>query len=120
MPVRPQPERCFSVPRRNRPKGASGSGQRADEDPGNRYGLQRTETWQGEEWSVRHVAGASAAGKTYRCPGCDQEIPSGVPHVVAWSEYSGVDERRHWHKACWNARDRRATRVQRSRNAPRY
>jgi hypothetical protein len=107
-------------PRRNRPKGAQGSGQRADEDPGQRYGLHRTETWQGEEWSVRHVAGASAVGKTYRCPGCDQEIPSGLPHVVAWSEYAGVDERRHWHKACWNARDRRATRVQRSRNAPRY
>ncbi len=22
-------------------------------------------------------------------------IPSGVPHVVAWPEHSGVDERRH-------------------------
>ncbi|MEE1764642.1 MULTISPECIES: ATP/GTP-binding protein [unclassified Streptomyces] len=114
-------------PRRNRPKdsGASGpsgpSGRSADEDPSDRYGgWQTSEPWRGEEWSVRHVAGASAAGKTYRCPGCDQMIPSGVPHVVAWPEHSGVDERRHWHKACWNAKDRRTSRVQRSRNAPRF
>jgi hypothetical protein len=47
-------------------------------------------------------------------------IPSGVPHVVTWPEHSGVDDRRHWHKACWNAKDRRTSRVQRSRNAPRF
>ncbi|KUF16065.1 hypothetical protein [Streptomyces silvensis] len=119
-------------PRRNRPKGAGdprpGQGGRAagaadDDAPGSsgRYGgFQRAEHWQGEEWSVRHVAGASTAGKTYRCPGCDQEIPSRLAHVVAWAEHSGVDERRHWHTACWNAKDRRTSRVQRSRNAPRY
>jgi hypothetical protein len=88
---------------------------------GERYGGGgRAEEWQGEQWSVRPVSGASAAGKRYRCPGCDQEIPSGIPHLVAWSEYGGIDDRRHWHKACWNAKDRRTTRVQRSRNAPRY
>ncbi|OON72004.1 ATP/GTP-binding protein [Streptomyces tsukubensis] len=107
-------------PRRNRPKAAGQPADRPGGDAGDRYGLQRTETWQGEEWSVRHVAGAASAGKRYRCPGCDQEIPSGVPHVVAWSEYTGVEDRRHWHKACWNAKDRRTSRVQRSRNAPRY
>ncbi|MFD3310239.1 ATP/GTP-binding protein [Streptomyces sp. NPDC058694] len=111
-------------PRRNRPKGAGdpGRSQSPDgSDPSDRYGgWQSTESWQGEAWSVRHVAGASAQGKTYRCPGCDQQIPSGLPHVVAWPEHSGVDERRHWHKACWNAKDRRTTRVQRSRNAPRF
>jgi hypothetical protein len=47
-------------------------------------------------------------------------IPSGVPHVVAWPEHSGVDDRRHWHKACWNAKDRRTSRVQRPRNAPKF
>ncbi|MGA4839578.1 ATP/GTP-binding protein [Streptomyces sp. G45] len=112
-------------PRRNRPKGAGGSRPDGPDSSGaeasGRYGgFQRTERWQGEEWSVRHVAGASAAGKTYRCPGCDQEIPSGLAHVVAWSEYAGVDERRHWHAGCWKAKDRRGTRTQRSRNAPRY
>uniref|UniRef100_A0AAU2V1X6 ATP/GTP-binding protein n=1 Tax=Streptomyces sp. NBC_00003 TaxID=2903608 RepID=A0AAU2V1X6_9ACTN len=108
-------------PRRNRPKGGEKPTESESRtEGGDRFGLQGTESWQGEEWSVRHVAGASAAGKRYRCPGCDQEIPSGAPHLVAWPEYAGVDERRHWHKACWNAKDRRTTRVQRSRNAPRY
>ncbi|MEV6790708.1 ATP/GTP-binding protein [Streptomyces sp. NPDC051320] len=108
-------------PRRNRPRG----GEKPSEPPSggagaDRFGLQSTESWQGEEWLVRMVSGASARGKRYRCPGCDQEIPSGVPHVVAWPEYGGVDDRRHWHKACWNAKDRRTSKVQRSRNAPRY
>ncbi|GGO33402.1 MULTISPECIES: ATP/GTP-binding protein [Streptomyces] len=111
-------------PRRNRPKGAGdprpGQGPQEAEPSGRYGGFQRVESWQGEEWSVRHVAGASEVGKTYRCPGCDQEIPSGRAHVVAWPEHSGVDERRHWHTACWSAKDRRTTRVQRSRNAPRY
>ncbi|MEZ7003948.1 ATP/GTP-binding protein [Streptomyces sp. AD55] len=108
-------------PRRNRPKGprqaARGDG---DEDAGRYGGWQTSTGWRGEEWSVRHVAGASARGKSYRCPGCDQAIPDGVPHVVAWPQHSGVDDRRHWHTSCWNARDRRTTRVQRSRNAPRF
>lgn len=107
-------------PRRNRPKGSGSSGRSADDGRERYGGRQSTETWQGEEWSVRQVAGASAEGKTYRCPGCDQVIPSGVPHVVAWPECAGVDGRRHWHRSCWNARDRRTTRVQRSRNAPKY
>lgn len=56
----------------------------------------------GRRWAVRQVAG-SAATKTYRCPGCQQEIRPGVPHVVAWpvDELGGGDERRHWHSACW-------------------
>ncbi|WP_228980900.1 ATP/GTP-binding protein [Streptomyces sp. DH12] len=110
-------------PRRNQPpkRGGAKYPLPPGAGDGDRYGgFQRTETWQGEEWSVRDVAGATAMGKRYRCPGCDQEIPSGVAHVVAWPQYGGVDDRRHWHKACWNAKDRRTTRVQRSRNAPRY
>ncbi|MER7106650.1 ATP/GTP-binding protein [Streptomyces sp. NPDC000229] len=107
-------------PRRNRPRGGEKPNVNSGES-GDRYGgFQRTESWQDEEWSVRHVGGAPAAGKRYRCPGCDQEIPASVPHVVAWPEYGGVEDRRHWHKACWNAKDRRTTRVQRSRNAPRH
>jgi hypothetical protein len=78
------------------------------------------EAWRGEEYVVRRVSG-SAAGKHYRCPGCDQEIPGAVPHVVAWPEYDAAAEhRRHWHTPCWSARDRRAPNVERSRNAPRY
>ncbi|TVL94189.1 ATP/GTP-binding protein [Streptomyces sp. SAJ15] len=108
-------------PRRNRPQGGGLPAARAAEpsEPTERYGLERTETWQGEEWMVRQVGGFAAA-KYYRCPGCDQEIPPGVPHVVAWRGDGGADDRRHWHKACWNARDRRSARLQRSRSAPRY
>lgn len=107
-------------PRRNRQR----SGDRTRRGGGGtfhaeRYGLERTEEWRGEEWVVRQVAGG-AATKHYRCPGCDQEIPPGVPHVVAWQQYGGVDDRRHWHKACWNARERRGARLRRSRDAPRY
>ncbi|OQR61456.1 hypothetical protein B6E66_24780 [Streptomyces maremycinicus] len=66
---------------------------------------------QGEAWHVRDVSGASAEGKRYRCPGCDQVIPSGVAHVVAWPRQDGPQDRRHWHKACWNARDRHDNRT---------
>jgi len=103
-------------PRRNRPRGGDSHIPPGGED---RFRPERTESWQGEEWVVRQIGGGSAA-KHYRCPGCDQEIPPGVPHLVAWAELRPVDDRRHWHRACWNARDRRTTRVQRSRNAPRY
>jgi hypothetical protein len=110
-------------PRRNRPngarRGAPGRGDDPDDrDPGSGWG-EATQEWRGEEWVVRPVAGAASA-KHYRCPGCDQGIPPGVPHVVAWRAHDGLDDRRHWHRACWQARDRRTARLQRSRNAPRY
>ncbi|MGW8379687.1 ATP/GTP-binding protein [Streptomyces sp. ODS28] len=112
-------------PRRNRPRGGAASSRpsaarRGEGEEGqDRYGLQNTVEWRGEEWSVRQISGGAAA-KHYRCPGCDQEIPPGVPHLVAWPAHGDGDDRRHWHKACWNARDRRGARLQRSRNAPRY
>jgi len=70
------------------------------------------------DWVVRGLTGA-ASDKVYRCPGCDQEIRQGTPHVVSWPAYardsdlepwdteSAADRRRHWHTACWRARDRR-------------
>jgi hypothetical protein len=97
-------------PRRNRPHKADEPQRRPD---GDRHGLERTESWQGQEWVMRPVAGTT--GKTYRCPGCDQEIPPGVGHVVAWPApedrwTGGVDDRRHWHRPCWDAKDRRRSR----------
>lgn len=80
-------------------------------------GGERTEVWRDEEWIVRPLTGAGSGGKTYRCPGCDQQIPPGTPHLVAWPDHGGVDDRRHWHTSCWNARDRRGARFPRSRNA---
>jgi hypothetical protein len=77
-------------------------------------GGERTETDPGgETWTVRRVAGSE---KVYRCPGCDQVIEPGTPHVVAWradhlfGDEAGMAERRHWHTGCWQARDRRRPR----------
>lgn len=72
------------------------------------------------DWVVRRISGAGAT-KTYRCPGCDQEIRPGVPHVVAWpaDRSAGEDDRRHWHTPCWNARGRRGPSAQRGRS-PRH
>ena len=110
-------------PRRNSPRRGASHASRAESGDGGQRPLgsgyvERTESFRGEEWRVRPVAGA--VGKRYRCPGCDQEIPPGVGHVVAWPEHGGVDDRRHWHTACWNARERRGAGVLRSRSAPRY
>ena len=105
-------------PRRNRPPGGGRPADPEQQESG--IGAGSTVEWQGEEWVVRPIAG-SASAKHYRCPGCDQEIPPGTGHVVAWPSYgAGVDDRRHWHRACWGARDRRASAVQRGRGAPKY
>ena len=48
--------------------------------------------------------------KTYRCPGCDQEIPRGTGHVVVVPR-GAPEDRRHWHRPCWEHRaTRRPTR----------
>jgi len=60
------------------------------------------------EWYVRAVTGAAAV-KTYRCPGCDHEINPGQPHLVCWRVGEEAN-RRHWHRPCWQARDRRRLR----------
>jgi len=52
------------------------------------------------DYIVQNVTGGQA-GKAYICPGCNQEIRPGVPHVVAWNRYLGADDRRHWHTPCW-------------------
>lgn len=70
--------------------------------------LTRVEAGPDGEWQVRQVPGSSAT-RDYRCPGCDQVVAAGTPHVVAWpaGDYGSVDERRHWHTSCWAARGRR-------------
>ncbi|WP_040794802.1 hypothetical protein [Nocardia higoensis] len=60
----------------------------------------------GEEYSVRTIPAARAL-KTYRCPGCDHEIVPGVAHIVAWPRADGEEDRRHWHRGCWNGRHTR-------------
>ena len=88
--------------------------------PPARRPVQPVEEAEDGDWVVRAVMGGAAGGpKTYRCPGCDQEIRPGTPHVVTWPAYprdsdlepwdtdSAADLRRHWHTTCWRARDRR-------------
>jgi hypothetical protein len=92
-------------PRRNRAR-------RDDTDlDEQRIGAPETvESHDGEPWVVRSIRGSSST-KTYRCPGCDHEIPPATPHVVAWPAEpvagTGADQRRHWHTACWRARSSR-------------
>jgi hypothetical protein len=96
-------------PRRNRPA----TGNKDVDEPAIVSGIESVEfDVDGEEWVVRRVSGAAAAGKAYRCPGCDQELPPSTPHVVAWVRHS-VDGRRHWHTPCWDARKRRVAKVRR-------
>ena len=68
-------------------------------------GTQEVEGPYGETYCVRQI-GAAAATKYYVCPGCNQNIPPGVRHVVAWPKDAGrgVDDRRHWYKHCWERR----------------
>lgn len=77
------------------------------------------EPWRGVPFAVRTVSGVGAH-RVYRCPGCDQQVVGG-PHVVVWpaDDFEATD-RRHWHRTCWAARERRTPKVQRSRSAPRY
>ena len=108
------------VPRRPRragrarpaaPAGAAGGPAGADE-PAIRLGPPQTQAWPDGDWVVRQVPGA-AATKMYRCPGCDQEIMPGTAHVVVWpAQTPGLEERRHWHNACWQRRPRRPGRGQ--------
>src|SRR4051794_4728719 len=80
---------------------------------------QRVDSWRGEDYAVRPVTGA-AATKPYRCPGCDQTLAVGRPHLVTWPlDDLDAADRRHWHTACWAARDARDAGVQRGRGAPR-
>ena len=104
-------------PRRNRPK-RKGSGGPKPEDEGTMGSFGSLEEQQEGMYMVRKVTG-SASTKPYRCPGCDQLIPTATPHIVAWLE-EDLEGRRHWHSACWAKKDHRKPRVERTRNAPKY
>jgi hypothetical protein len=89
------------VPRKNK---------RRDDPAPAKPGSTRHEYIEGD-FRVRHLTGETST-KTYRCPGCDQEIRPGVPHVVVWpmegvALAEGEGERRHWHASCWKARENR-------------
>jgi hypothetical protein len=60
-------------------------------------------------WMVQPLS-VQASTKTYLCPGCNRDFGPGVAHVVTWPQIASigssvaVDERRHWHTACWARR----------------
>ena len=87
-------------------------------------------TLRGRPWEHRGVAGRGVGGAPHRGRRLRQALPvSRVrpgdparrrPRCRLAPSTTGLEDRRHWHRACWNAKDRRTTRVHRSRNAPRY
>lgn len=46
------------------------------------------------------------AKKTYICPNCGRNIIAGTGHYVV-VPVDAPDLRRHWHRGCWTARDKR-------------
>lgn len=58
-----------------------------------------------EDAEVRFVQPYQAT-KSYICPGCNQDIPEGMGHMVAVPP-DAPDLRRHWHRGCWNNRQSR-------------
>jgi len=121
LPARHGGARTAGAAPRSRQAGAA-------QGPGELRAGEQVQFWREVEYRVRPVSGASSAGassagsaSSYRCPGCDQLLAAGVAHLVAWpAEDLHASDRRHWHRACWQARERRSPGVQRSRNAPRY
>src|SRR5690606_26764838 len=107
LPSRPQPPpwRDGDMPSK-RPSGRRHRGDAHRElDLERATGGRSATTRQGEEWTVQKVRGNE---KTYRCPGCQQEIAAWTPHVVTWAQDSlfgteaALAARRHWHSSCWD------------------
>lgn len=61
-----------------------------------------------DELEVQHVQPYQAV-KTYRCPGCDHEIPPGLGHEVVMPR-DAPHERRHWHTGCWRRAESKRSR----------
>ncbi|MCO5294395.1 MAG: hypothetical protein M9882_05765 [Homoserinimonas sp.] len=99
------------MPRSNRSK--RDRGRRNTEDSGGEFdlsqlllGSRRVESKGGRDWNVQPMSAVNAQ-KTYRCPGCNLEIPPGTSHIVVWPDdgimgaESDLRSRRHWHEHCW-------------------
>jgi len=112
-PVSPRKARRLPAGLPRRPRGGlpparpGAEGEDDAEVPALRLGPERIEPGPDGDWVVRAMPG-DATVKTYRCPGCDQEIKPGTAHLVVWPAYTpGLAERRHWHRPCWDRRMRR-------------
>lgn len=98
------------MPRSNRSRrgGRPRSVGSAPPPPSARGGWTATTHYAGQVWSVREVRG-NESGRSYLCPGCQQQVTAATAHTVVWPEdaMQGLDNRRHWHTTCWAARERR-------------
>lgn len=98
--------------RRSRKRDYGGEHPELDVDSLTRGWVRRESTDDGHAWRTRSVGGSD---KPYRCPGCDQMIAPGTPHLVVWpadhllGDDAALADRRHWHTSCWRA-GRRPTR----------
>ncbi|MEI6867279.1 MAG: hypothetical protein WCK62_02145 [Actinomycetes bacterium] len=101
-------------PRRNHPKQRGPKPEERDIATSHETIEEHTEG----TYRVRKITGSTST-KPYRCPGCDQLIPTATPHIVAWLE-EDIESRRHWHTPCWTKRAQRRPRTERTRNAPRF
>lgn len=85
----------MGVPRRHRHRPLPGAAR-----PVNQHVESRGST----QWNVRSLTGSD---KEYRCPGCHHVIRTGTGHLLIWPvqkallSAEAIDERRHWHTACW-------------------
>lgn len=70
-------------------------------------------SWLEDDVEVRRIQPYQAT-KTYLCPGCNQDIPPGLGHLVVVPR-GAPDLRRHWHHGCWANRSSRRP----GRHAPR-
>lgn len=89
--------------RGGRPVRRSGGGPPAPRGP-----VLEEVDFQGQTYAARQVRG-NDSGRSYLCPGCQHQVSAASPHTVTWpsAAMQGVENRRHWHTTCWNARDRR-------------
>ncbi|WP_374215982.1 hypothetical protein [Frankia sp. AiPs1] len=92
--------------RRRPARGQNARGQNARGRPAGAWLPDPVVVLRDGEWVVRPVTGAATA-KVYRCPGCDHEINPGTAHLVVWPP-ERVEDRRHWHRPCWDRRCRAA------------
>ena len=99
------------MPRSNRPRTRRGAADEPEPLDLERalMGRKRVEVKRDGAWNVQ-PHGASAATKSYSCPGCSLEIAPGTSHLVAWradgimGEADDLAARRHWHTHCWKIR----------------
>ncbi len=91
---------------------AGGRGPRRVDGPGlpawARRDATRTEEHGGTTVEVRPVQPYQAT-KPYACPGCHGTVAAGTGHLVV-VPVAAPQDRRHWHRSCWEQRDRRGPR----------